>query len=158
MEAQDSRSSRYVTLYSCFTKLTSSVDIEVRNYDLPVDLSTQGDSLNTSPQNSQDSQASLNQHFNNLLSEDESSLIFSPPNQAPLLRVSLRSANYVTVKEVKNRVLDDETGFKDENDVTTDTDEDSEPDFDSSDDGEFDPIPGGDYEATDDNMEGIRRI
>ena len=67
--------------------------------------------------------------------------------------MNLRSANYVTAKEVKNGALDDETGFEDENDVTTDTDDDSEPDFDSSDDDEFDPILGGDYEAGDDNME-----
>ena len=37
--------------------------------------------------------------------------------------------------------------------VTTDTDNESEPDFDSSDDDEFDPILGGDYDAADDNME-----
>ena len=66
--------------------------------------------------------------------------------------MNLRSAAYVTAKEVRNGALDDE-GFKDPNDVTTDTDYDSEPDFDSSDDDEFDPILGGDYEAADNNLE-----
>ena len=67
--------------------------------------------------------------------------------------MNLRSATYVTAKEVRNGALDDETGFKDENDVTTNTANESEPDFDSSDDDEFDPILGGDYDAADDNME-----
>ena len=61
---------------------------------------------------------------------------------------------YVTAKEVRNSGLgDDETGFEDENDVTTNTDNESEVDFDSSDDNEFDPILGGDYNTADDNME-----
>jgi hypothetical protein len=67
--------------------------------------------------------------------------------------MNLRSATYVTAKEVINGALDDETGFKNENDVTTNTDNESEVDFDSSDDDEFDPILGGDYDAADDNME-----
>jgi hypothetical protein len=67
--------------------------------------------------------------------------------------MNLRSANYVTAKEVKNGALNDKTGFEDENDVTTNTDDDLEPDFDSSDDDEFDPILGGDYKAGDNNME-----
>ena len=67
--------------------------------------------------------------------------------------MNLRSANYVITKEVKNGALDDKTGFEDENNVTTDIDDDSEPDFDSSDDDKFDPILGGDYEARDDNIE-----
>ena len=46
----------------------------------------------------------------------------------------------MTAKEVKNGVLDNKTSFEDENDVTTNTDNDSEPDFDSLDDDEFDPI------------------
>ena len=55
---------------------------------------------------------------------------------------------------MRNSALgDDETGFEDENDVTTDTDNESEADFDSSDDDEFDPILSGDYNAADDNME-----
>jgi hypothetical protein len=40
--------------------------------------------------------------------------------------------------------------LEDENDITTDTDYDSEPDFDSSDEDAFDPILGGDYDAADD--------
>lgn len=68
--------------------------------------------------------------------------------------MNLRSATYVTAKEVTNGALDDdEYGCEDENDITTDTDNDSEPDFDSSDDDEFDPILGGDYEAVDDFMD-----
>ena len=67
--------------------------------------------------------------------------------------MNLRSAVYVTAKEVKNGALDDKTGFEDENDVTTDTDNKSEADFDSSDDDDFDPILGADYTAADDNME-----
>jgi hypothetical protein len=67
--------------------------------------------------------------------------------------MNLRSATYVTAKEVKNGILDiNEDGFEDENEVTTDTDTDSEPDFDKSDDDEFDPIMGADYDAADDNM------
>ena len=128
------------------SKLTSFAGIEVGNYDLPIDLSAQDSS-------SQDSQASLNQQFNNLLNEDESSLPFFPPNRAHPPRMNLRSAVYVTAKEVKNRALDDETGFEDENDVTTDTDNKSEADFDSSDDDDFDPILGADYTAADNNME-----
>jgi hypothetical protein len=67
--------------------------------------------------------------------------------------MNLRSATYITAKEVRNGALDDETGFEDENDVTTDTDNESEPDFDSLDDDAFDLILGGDYDAVDDNME-----
>ena len=68
--------------------------------------------------------------------------------------MNLRSANYVTAKEARNRALyGDETGFEDEDDVTSDTDNDSEPDFDFSDDNDFDPIISGDYVAADDNME-----
>jgi hypothetical protein len=67
--------------------------------------------------------------------------------------MNLRSATYVTAREVRNGALDDETGFEDENDVTTDTDYDSEPQFDSSDDDAFDPILGGDYDARDDFMD-----
>lgn len=65
--------------------------------------------------------------------------------------MNLRSATYVTAKEAANGALDDdEYGCEDENDVTTDTNHDSEPEFDSSDDDDFDPILGGDYIAADD--------
>jgi hypothetical protein len=68
--------------------------------------------------------------------------------------MNLRSATYVTAKEVANGALDDDKyGYELEDDVTTDTSYDSEPDFDSSDNDEFDPILGGDYNAADDNME-----
>ena len=67
--------------------------------------------------------------------------------------MNLRSAVYMIAKEVKNRALDDKTSFEDKNDVTTDTDNDSEADFDSSDDDKFDLILGGDYNARDDNIE-----
>jgi hypothetical protein len=67
--------------------------------------------------------------------------------------MNLRSATYVIAKEVRNRALDDETGFEDENDVTTDSNSQSEADFDSSDNNEFDPILGGDYDARDDFMD-----
>jgi hypothetical protein len=40
--------------------------------------------------------------------------------------------------------LFDKEGVKDENDITTDSSNDSEPDFDSCDDEEFDPILGND--------------
>ena len=67
--------------------------------------------------------------------------------------MNLRSATYVTAKEVRNGALDDDKySYEDEGDVTIDTDNDSEPDFDSSDDDEFDPILGRDYTAADDNM------
>ena len=67
--------------------------------------------------------------------------------------MNLRSATYVTAKEVRNGALDDETSFEDENDVTTDSDSQSKADFDSSDNDEFDPILGGDYDTRDDFMD-----
>jgi hypothetical protein len=67
--------------------------------------------------------------------------------------MNLRSATYVTAKEVKNGVLDNEDGFENEDDVTTDTSLDSEPDFDYSDDDAFDPILGADFDPTDDFMD-----
>ena len=64
--------------------------------------------------------------------------------------MNLRSATYVTAREVRNRALDDKEGFKDPNNVTTNTDYDSKPDFDSLDDDAFDPILSGDYDIRDD--------
>lgn len=65
--------------------------------------------------------------------------------------MNLRSVTYVIVKEVTNRDLtDDEYGCEDENDITMDTDNHSEPDFDSSDDDEFDLILSSYYEAVND--------
>ena len=68
--------------------------------------------------------------------------------------MNLRPATYVTAKEVANGALDDdEYSLEDKNDITTDTNNNSEPDFDSLDDNKFDPILGGDYEAADDNID-----
>ena len=67
--------------------------------------------------------------------------------------MNLRSITYVIIKEVRNRALnDDKYSCEDKGDITIDTDNDSEPDFDSSDDDEFDLILGRDYTAADDNM------
>jgi hypothetical protein len=69
--------------------------------------------------------------------------------------MNLSSATYVTAKEVKNGALDDsdDEGFELEGEVTTDSSDDSEPDFDDSDDDVFDPIIGGDYNVQDDFMD-----
>jgi hypothetical protein len=67
--------------------------------------------------------------------------------------MNLRPVTYVTAKEIRNRALNDETSFEDENNVITDTDNESEPDFDSLGDNEFDLILSGDYDAIDDNIE-----
>ena len=67
--------------------------------------------------------------------------------------MNLRSATYVTAREVRNGILDNEDRFKNEDDITTDTSNDSEPDFDSSDDDEFDLILGADFDVTDDFMD-----
>ena len=67
--------------------------------------------------------------------------------------MNLRSATYVTAREVRNGILDNEDRFKNEDDITTDTSNDSEPDFDSSDDDEFDLILGADFNVADDFMD-----
>ena len=67
--------------------------------------------------------------------------------------MNLRSATYVTAREVRNGILDNKEGLKDDNDVTTDTKNESEPDFDDSDDDTFDPILGADYDAADNNID-----
>jgi len=69
--------------------------------------------------------------------------------------MNLSLAIYVTAKEVKNRALDDsdDEGFELEGEVTTDSSDDSEPDFDDSDDNVFDLIIGGDYDVQDDFMD-----
>jgi hypothetical protein len=66
--------------------------------------------------------------------------------------MNLQSATYHTKREVQNAILK-ETGLEDEADITTDTSDNSEPDFDSSDDDEFNPIQGANYNARDDNMD-----
>ena len=67
--------------------------------------------------------------------------------------MNLRSATYITAKEVRAGLLGNEDGFEDENDVTTDTSNDSEPDFDHSDNDEFDSILSTNYNTTDNNIE-----
>jgi hypothetical protein len=68
--------------------------------------------------------------------------------------MNLRSATYVTSKEVKNGILSTiKDGLEDENAVTTNTDNDSKPDFDESDNDEFDPIISADYNAANNNMD-----
>jgi hypothetical protein len=67
--------------------------------------------------------------------------------------MNLRSVTYYTAREVKNGLFDTKDSFKDENDVTTDTSNDSEPDFDSSDDDAFDLILGADFDLADDFMD-----
>jgi hypothetical protein len=60
---------------------------------------------------------------------------------------------YYTVREVKNSFFDTKDSFEDENNVTTDTSNDSEPDFDSLDDDAFDLILGADFDLADDFMD-----
>jgi hypothetical protein len=67
--------------------------------------------------------------------------------------MNLRSATYVTAREVRYGILDSEEGLEDENDVITNTENESEPDFDDSDNDAFDPILGADYDIADDNMD-----
>ena len=67
--------------------------------------------------------------------------------------MNLRSVIYITAKEVRASLLDNKNGFEDENNVTTNTGNDSEPDFDHSNDNEFDPILGTDYNTADNNIE-----
>jgi hypothetical protein len=67
--------------------------------------------------------------------------------------MNLRSATYVTAKEVRNGILDNKDGFKDEYNVTTDTSNNSEPNFDDSEGDKFDPILSANYDAVDNNMD-----
>ena len=62
---------------------------------------------------------------------------------------NLRSAIYITAKEVRDVILDIKNGFEDENDVTTDSSDDPELYFDNSDDDEFDLILSVHYDAAD---------
>jgi hypothetical protein len=64
--------------------------------------------------------------------------------------MNLRSATYVTAREVRNGILDNKDRFENEDNITTNTSNDSKPDFDSSDDDEFDLILGADFDVTDD--------
>ena len=67
--------------------------------------------------------------------------------------MNLRSVTYVTAREVRNSILENEDRLEDKNDVTTDTNNDSKPDFNNSDNDIFDPILSADYNTTDDNMD-----
>jgi hypothetical protein len=67
--------------------------------------------------------------------------------------MNLCLAIYYTAREVKNSLFNTENSFKDKNNVTTDTSNDSEPDFDSLDDNAFDLILGADFDPADDFMD-----
>lgn len=58
---------------------------------------------------------------------------------------------HITTKEVRNNILNNKESLKDENDVTTDTKNESEPDFDDPDDDTFNLILSTDYNTTDNN-------
>ena len=55
--------------------------------------------------------------------------------------------------QVRNGILDNKDGFEDEDNVTINTSNDSEPDFNNLDDDEFDPILGVNFDAADDFMD-----
>jgi hypothetical protein len=54
--------------------------------------------------------------------------------------MNLRSATYIIAREVRNGILNNEEGLEDENNVITDTDNDSEPNFNDSNNDVFDPV------------------
>jgi hypothetical protein len=64
--------------------------------------------------------------------------------------MNLCSTTYIIAKKVKNKALNDEKGFEDPNNITTDTDYDSKPNFDSLNNNAFDLILDGDYNTRDD--------
>ena len=68
----------------------------------------------------------------------------------PSPRMNLRSVTYYTAKEVVNGFDYDSEGMEDENDITTDSSDESDNRFDSSNDDEFDPETRGDYNTLDD--------
>jgi hypothetical protein len=84
------------------------------------------------------------------LNTQSEALFASSPSPS---RKNLRSVTYDTAKEARNGLDYNSEGMEDENDVTTDTGDDSEGRFDSSDDDDFDLILGNDYIAADDNMD-----
>lgn len=80
-------------------------------------------------------------------------LIKSTPERSPSPppRMNLRSATYHIAKEVANSFdYEDGDALEDENDVTTDSGDESDERFDSSDDNEFNDETMGDYDAADD--------
>jgi hypothetical protein len=64
--------------------------------------------------------------------------------------MNLRSATYVTAREVRNSILNNKDRFKDKDNVITNISVDLKPDFDFLNDNEFDPILGADYDAAND--------
>jgi hypothetical protein len=66
--------------------------------------------------------------------------------------MNLRFVIYITAKKVRNRALDDKTGFKNKNNVITNINNKSEPDFDFLNNNTFDLILSNDYDVTDDNI------
>jgi hypothetical protein len=64
--------------------------------------------------------------------------------------MNLRLAIYYTAKEVKNGLFNTKNSFENENNVTTDTSNDSEPDFDSLDDNAFDLILSANFDLAND--------
>ena len=64
--------------------------------------------------------------------------------------MNLHSATYHTSKEVTNSLDSDSEGIENKNNVTTDTSDNSDVRFDSSNNNDFDLITKGDYNALDD--------
>jgi len=88
------------------------------------------------------------------LPEAELNSTLTPDSPSPPPHMNLRSATYHTAKEVANGfAYEDGESFEDENDVTTDTGDESDARYDSTDDGEFDNIEMGDYDEADNFMD-----
>ena len=66
--------------------------------------------------------------------------------------MNLQLVIYYTKREIQNAILE-EIGLEDKADIITNTSDDSEPDFDSSDNNEFDLIQGTNYNTRDDNID-----
>jgi hypothetical protein len=76
------------------------------------------------------------------------------PSFLPPSRINLRSATYHTTKEVANGfAYKDRELFKDENNVTTNSGDESEARYDSTNDEEFNDIEIGDYDEADGFMD-----
>ena len=60
---------------------------------------------------------------------------------------------YIIIREVKNSILNNKEGLKDNNDGIINTKNESEPDFDDSDDDAFDLILNTDYNTVDNNID-----
>ena len=84
---------------------------------------------------------------------NEISLESATPSSSPSPRINLRSATYYTAQEVANGIDYDSEGIRDDNNITTDTGDESDNRFDSSDDNDFDPRTRGDYDVIDDFMD-----